>query len=269
MAISLNFSNSHLKTNPLDQGSPGDAHLRLTFNKDSLFANDTLQVTINLGTASSPVKDIYGLRFSITADPQALMPEKSYLRLNNSFFGNKGTNMLGMENIDPSSGLIRIGLVRTDHQNVSGYGTLATLYIPVQPVLQQKFYPTSLEISDNKQISYNEKPVPLYISSDTVIVKKLGTGINNIATSGLNLSLFPNPASNEITLTYTLPKAGTVNFKIMDMEGKQVAMGNSGNQSVGQHQTIINLAAYGIAPGIYIFEAKTTDSIEIQRLIKR
>jgi hypothetical protein len=52
--------------------------------------------------------------------------------------------------------------------------------------------------------------------------KPEGAMANNIATDNFRLTIAPNPAINHTAINYTLPKAGTVSFKLYDVTGMVV-----------------------------------------------
>ena len=69
-AITRNYGKVHLKTEGASgSGNPSDPALYLSVSKDSISVKDTLLVNINLGTATNPVSNVYGLCFTIAYNP--------------------------------------------------------------------------------------------------------------------------------------------------------------------------------------------------------
>src|SRR6185369_5417374 len=94
--------------------------------------------------------------------------------------------IIGMKINNTSNSQADIGLTRISHANASGFGNVATLYIPIKATLPFNYNKIALGISDNLQISYNQKQVPLYFTSDSVLIKQFKTGIQKTFTESLN-----------------------------------------------------------------------------------
>jgi len=65
-----------------------------------------------------------------------------------------------------------------------------------------------------------------------------------------NLSIYPNPASDKITVAFDLPETGPVEISIYDLQGKMVKNINLGVRPEGRHDAIINCRNLGA--GTYI-----------------
>ncbi|MFZ4547690.1 MAG: T9SS type A sorting domain-containing protein, partial [Bacteroidales bacterium] len=77
----------------------------------------------------------------------------------------------------------------------------------------------------------------------------------------LQLSNYPNPFSNQTTISYYQPVAGHVSIEVFDMMGKMVKTIKSVNSLEGDHTVIMDGST--MAPGIYIciLTLKTSDGI--------
>ncbi len=67
-----------------------------------------------------------------------------------------------------------------------------------------------------------------------------------------SLNLFPNPANNEASISYTLNKSGNVSIVITDIMGRTVKTMNQGNQVAGE-QYNVNLSTSDLANGTYFY----------------
>ncbi len=74
-------------------------------------------------------------------------------------------------------------------------------------------------------------------------------GINNKVTKPLNLSSYPNPASDRITFRYTTDKAGIIEMNIFDITGKKAASVLNEYQQSGNHNVHYNIN--NLPAGIY------------------
>ena len=73
---------------------------------------------------------------------------KAFLKIDPSFLGTNGTSLINMTKNNTSSGNMDIGICRINQLNASGNGTIATLYLPVNPTLSQKYIKISLSLSN-------------------------------------------------------------------------------------------------------------------------
>jgi hypothetical protein len=215
-----------------------------------------------------PVQNLYGIKFSISADPLIFEANNASIKISPSFFGTGGVNLIGMKIYNSSSGLIDIGLTRINHTNVSGYGNFATLSIPVKNILSQKYLKVSLAISNNNQISYDGKNVPLYFSSDSIVVQQSKSGVNGSLSKLKDISLYPNPFQSSTTLHYSLIQKSNIQITLLDITGKSIALISSGFQPIGQYSLDIDAQKYNLKPGIYLLEIRTDDGFSSRQIVK-
>lgn len=79
--------------------------------------------------------------------------------------------------------------------------------------------------------------------------------------------IFPNPASDQLTLQFYLHKAGYINLQIFDRTGKLVQSIASGNKPAGEH--ILQTSIHQLPKGIYMVRLQTNASLHTERLIIR
>ncbi|MDD4603466.1 MAG: C10 family peptidase [Bacteroidales bacterium] len=83
-------------------------------------------------------------------------------------------------------------------------------------------------------------------------------------TSLNNLSIYPNPANQEINVQYSMPEATRVTFSISDVTGKLLKTCSADAQS-GQNIQRIDVSAF--TPGIYLLQVGNEKSIQTRKLI--
>jgi hypothetical protein len=105
------------------------------------------------------------------------------------------------------------------------------------------------------------------ISIDDFMIRGNNTpaGITNVAKGDIGLSVFPNPASDNAQVNYTLANETNVTVNVYDVAGKLVASDNKGSQTAGRHFSAINTAA--MANGFYTVSIKTNNGISTTKLI--
>jgi hypothetical protein len=77
--------------------------------------------------------------------------------------------------------------------------------------------------------------------------------------------IYPNPFSNYATLEYFLEKESYITLKILNLQGKEVAVVADGKITAGEHWEVFD--ARGFANGIYICFLRTNDSVQTRKLI--
>jgi len=106
------------------------------------------------------------------------------------------------------------------------------------------------------------------ISLDDVLIRgTLSTiGINENA-NDLGLNLFPNPATDNVQVNYTLTTETTVTVALYDVTGKLVASESKGQQAQGRHFAHINTSS--LAKGFYTVRVTTDFGQNTSKLIVR
>jgi hypothetical protein len=86
--------------------------------------------------------------------------------------------------------------------------------------------------------------------------------------SGVPFSSYchPNPASEQLTLSYYLPKEGIVKVSVFDLNGREVHH-QVIKSAKGNHENRINIAH--LNGGYYVVKVQTQDAVQIHRLLKR
>jgi len=200
-AVTKNYGNTHKKTS--GNGAPTDPPLSVSFSSDSAAAGDTVTATINLGTASNPVSNAYGIAFSLTYSWQDIKAGKAKANLNTSWLGTEGKNLIYFLRDDSANGKIDIAITRTDHSQISGYGVLGKVKIVMQDNLGGKTIvhdKVVLMPTDVNLISFNQTPIPLYAKPDSIIVSGALSGVSKPSNVLKDIMLYPNPASQNINI---------------------------------------------------------------------
>lgn len=83
------------------------------------------------------------------------------------------------------------------------------------------------------------------------------TGIDNLSIIDSNVSVYPNPFSNNTTLEYELEYPTTVNLSIYNHLGQRVAVLVNGRQAEGKQ--LVRWHAAGMPAGIYFYRLTTDD----------
>jgi hypothetical protein len=105
------------------------------------------------------------------------------------------------------------------------------------------------------------------ISLDDVMIRGSlppGAGVNENK-NDLSLAVFPNPASDNVQINYTLTAETVVSINVYDVAGKLVATQSNGSQAQGLHFAHINTAE--LAKGFYTVNVKTGNASSTSKLL--
>jgi hypothetical protein len=82
--------------------------------------------------------------------------------------------------------------------------------------------------------------------------------------NGIQLSSFPNPASQTATITYSIPQAGQVNLVLRDVVGKEI-LTETTQATTGTQFWDIDVST--LAEGVYFYELNYNGTRSVQRLV--
>lgn len=87
------------------------------------------------------------------------------------------------------------------------------------------------------------------------------TSVNEIDLDNIKLNAYPNPASNNVTIDYSIPKNGSL--VMYDLVGKEVA-----NYSLVKNGNKLNINVNNFKSGIYFYAVKVNgEALKTERLI--
>jgi PKD repeat protein len=90
--------------------------------------------------------------------------------------------------------------------------------------------------------------------------------IHNTFSSIGEVLLFPNPASEQLTVSFYLKKPEEVSFAILDEIGKAQLLRKTDTYSAGKNQSRLDIEK--LTPGVYLLQLETQRSVELKRFIK-
>ncbi|MEZ5043152.1 MAG: T9SS type A sorting domain-containing protein [Saprospiraceae bacterium] len=222
LALHLNWGQTHENFLPHDTPIDERGGAPFFINADTLQAGQTYALPLVLGTPSSPAEEVYGLAFSLSYDPDVIVPGSIRLGFADSWLGTVGEDLLVMQRAFPVAGRLDVGLTRLNGQNVSGSGAIAQLYITIEDdILLHQGYPweksnTDLffQIEGVKMISKDMSLIPVEVVEVEVEV------ISNTDEVDLSpfIKLFPNPVMDKLFIQSSLSTASQL--EIVDLKGR-------------------------------------------------
>jgi len=92
--------------------------------------------------------------------------------------------------------------------------------------------------------------------------------IEQIANTESNLSIYPNPFTAILSISYILFQNQNVQLSVFDITGKQVAQLCNENQSAGKHEINLDAERYNCKAGIYIMKVVINGEAITSKIIK-
>jgi len=80
----------------------------------------------------------------------------------------------------------------------------------------------------------------------------------------------PNPADGELSIGFTLPRAGVARLRVLDVAGRLVATLVNGSLPAGPHTARwdgTTVAGAAAAPGVYLYELRSGGERITRRLV--
>ncbi len=90
--------------------------------------------------------------------------------------------------------------------------------------------------------------------ADSTSVNSGNTGVDEIVTNVATVSLYPNPATDIINITYSLKNATTVSFEVFNIIGQNVQTTKPSELTKGEYRTTINTSE--LKNGVYFVAVK-------------
>jgi hypothetical protein len=97
------------------------------------------------------------------------------------------------------------------------------------------------------------------------------TGIEiHSARAEYEIEIYPNPVTDQLTLSYTLPKNATVDINLMSADGKQLKTIARENQKPGTHTYTIPASQLNMnTSGLYYLRLNVDGSTIVEKLIRK
>lgn len=175
---------------------------------------------------------------------------------------------------DPNNGLLHLVIVRTTATDTSGYGDLNRVVFKIKPTapVNQLVMTSQICFKDFKAIDSSGNTIPIGAQCYTMYYQDTNavfTSTPNLAKTEIKdyqLSINPNPVTNEGQLAIKLLTATTVKIQLLDITGKQVAQKQSFSLSEGKHN--LPLSTKKLANGVYFCRVWVNEEPQIIKFIK-
>ncbi|MBA2407324.1 MAG: T9SS type A sorting domain-containing protein [Chitinophagales bacterium] len=139
-------------------------------------------------------------------------------------------------------------------------GTGITLGNTGNPVSNRSF-----EVFDNGWGVYRYRPDYDPMITATIVAAGFPTELTNLPVNTLQLGVYPNPANDITSISYSSPSTESVWFIVSDIQGKVLQRINLSQGKTAMKQFTLNTEKY--SPGIYLIELMCGKSKKIEKLL--
>jgi len=259
--VTTNYGLVHLKGGP-KMKTTGVPDLYFDLTGINFTPGATVSVPIKLGSTGNMMNDIYGLASSISISGVTLAapPTITYPA---SWIGNS-SNTLNFTKVMTNESL-DWAYARTNHQNVSGQGTIATLNftlpmsIPANTQLDLTFGGTQIVDKDLVELPNNA-----YNVIDTFAMIN-PVSVHEVANLLQLAQVVPNPSGNSANLQFQVTKSCGLTVTVADAAGRVVSSENH-QLNNGNHQ--IALPAAQLSAGVYLIRLESEGVVRTIKWIR-
>ncbi len=260
LAIALNWGATNENWDE-DGFGPGGWESSLTQNApfyvsgDTVTTNQTAYFDIVLGDEAFPATDIYGLAFTITFDPEMVVPGSAHAHFENSWIGTTGENLLTIYREDYEAGELHIGLTRTDGINVSGSGNIGVMEITIKDVIfRGNLTEMQLGIENVKIINVTEQEIAVSPIESTTYIDET-TGILNPDLQEA-VKVFPSPVSERLFLS------------VADTQILSLELYNAQGKVIRKTKGVLSMQVADFPTGSYFLRIITDKGIVVKNISK-
>jgi hypothetical protein len=252
--ITSNYGNVHVKGLNTKAKVTGLPDLYFDLTGINFYPGATVSIPIKLGSSLNSLNNIYGFAGKLTigninlSAPPTITYPSSWLGSNSNtlnFTKTVNNNILGW------------AYSRIDHQNVSGYGTIAninfTIPLSATPGNTISFsFDGTAKIVDNQLndiTGFNEMDTTALISPSAIT----DTYLNRI-----DATLIPNPAGDFTEINLTNNKACNIDIMVNDISGRLIS---SLSKEIKKGKSVIVLPTNQLQSGMYIITIKEKNTL--------
>lgn len=263
LPIILNYGYVHPRQSLVETNSTAP-FLYFTYVNDTVMAGDTLLFEIGLGTVILPADSVYGIAFTINYSKEVVDSNSAHISHAQCWMGTPNLNLLTLQHDNYTNGKIDCAIVGTDHLNKQGFGTIGILGIDMKDDLSGRdslIKTLNLSFSNLRFIDSDGIEKPLNVINDSIIVWQDITKLQEYTMQHNSYSVYPNPASNFVTLDLSKLKQQVTEVSLVNMYGVEVY--STSNLQDGKLQ----VSTKKLNAGVYSVQVKTVHSILSKKLI--
>lgn len=257
LAVTANYGMMHAKQPMHASKAAGLPDLGFVSTGITFSPGATVTVPLKLGDAAMPMNNIYGVATNIKIQGASLASPPSFA-YNGSWLGTGPNNLRFTKTIANANN--DWVYARTDHQNVSGQGTIGTMtfMVPANANIGDMIV---LHPSNTKIIDKNGADVNGYNVVDDTVYVQYPVTTSNLLNAGTTATIAPNPSRGDAAVYLLSETNEAFAIKILDMTGRLVK--EQGFTAVKGNNRI---AMPMVAKGIYNVQVQSLNGNYLQNL---
>lgn len=232
LGIAINYGLTHQRpasTSPVQVTAGTPVYFQLPGG--NLPVATLIDIPLHIGTSTYPQLDAYGMMLTIHFNPTALQPGSVYMDAMNSWLADTAIQ-LEMMRYDHSAGILQFALVRTDQQNVSGWGEVAVLHF----ITAANGGFLDLSIANLILIDKNENQILLNVMNSNVHV-----GVQEEDAFVTSFVVYPNPGTGSV---YWKSSYKFIQLEVYDVYGKRCIGVSGADLNSGYDFSILTDGSY-------------------------
>lgn len=264
-AISINYGSTHLKTNNVNAST--NSELYFISNKSSVAPGASLDFELWTGTSANPLAAIYGIASDINIGSNSLLEtDSTKISFANNWLGNLSTEEILLQNYNKTTGDLKFGLTKITHSNSVGYGKIADIYLKTKASIsaldsfELNILNSKIVDASGNDIAITNVPLKIYIDPALSVSEDLS--------NAFNLSIFPNPFSNETSISYSLKENSKVKIEAYNILGEKIAILIDAKQTVGSYKYSFSPKQLGFSNGIYLIKISINENNLLRKIIQ-
>jgi len=254
VAINLNYGLNVVNKKKIIHTKKTAVTLSIVPSSSSYNAGDTARFDIIAGDISTPVNSLYGIAYDVNVDPTFIKSGTLKFTNSSSWLGNPISEALSLSKKFESTGNIENAIIRTDHNNQTGYGKIGELEFVVNPNLTS-VDTMLLSISYYNAVNAAGQQVLFTVVDTSSLVYPIITSLSEM--SSASFTIYPNPANNKIEISTT----ENSEIEILNIEGEIIK-----SISSADNNATIDISSF--ARGMYFVKMKNGNGLVVKKFIK-
>lgn len=257
-AILKNYGLVHNQKLAQHQNVLGNVTLALALPPGNYKKGDRVNIPVTLGTLALPADSVYGVAYTIEYPAGVVDTNSVTVNFYKSWMGTYGIDLAGISKNIPKLNQVDVAVTRTDHKNISGFGTVCEIGITIDNLsgITKKMQNPYLYfiISNARLIDRYGKIIPLNLQGDSIQVNPNGVRQLN---SDNTISIYPNP-SNQIVYISSQSKINSV--ELFDLTGRLI----SARVEKQNNQVMLDVSM--LDKGLYTIAIKSAEGVVYKKL---
>ncbi|MEN0004312.1 MAG: cohesin domain-containing protein, partial [Bacteroidota bacterium] len=228
----------------------------LYVQSDTILPNTNVSFDIILGEENFQAEDIYGIAFSVYYDASVVVPGSASFDFTQSWLAGSNNHILNIARDFYQAGRIDMAIVRTDQNNVSGFGKIGAFSLTIEDVIfRNAEYEMFFTIDNVRLINNNEVELPITPRSTTALIDLITSTEQADLTS--QIDIYPNPTADQLSV---VGKDLTIEqIRLFDYTGKELPLPLT-------DPSVLSLS--GLPGGIYMLQVTTDKGVLVERIVK-